>query len=624
MHIRVSYIILGILICSVMLACSAIAQNPNSCSTFGYTGYSYTITNDGVNTTLHFTFCNLSPINGTYVNIGEIYFSGLPAPISTTAPSGWTFEQIGPKLFFATTSNPWWKTPPAIKPGDCLSGFSYTIPGLVVPTFTVFMHVQNVTDATGTQAGALGSWFDCSVVITPPQPNPCISITKVPSPVQAHTGDLITYTYKVCNCGNTSLTVTSVSDTLLGNLLPNFLAANNNSATLAVDQCVQFTAQRTVQAEDPNQIDNCVTVTANPPTGPAVDATACAAVQHIGTNPFPCINIIKSVYPTQVIVGQHVTYTYNVCNCGNVALNVTSITDTVFGDLLNDFLNANGGSNVIGVGSCVEFNFVYQVPDTAPSFIYNCVMVETSQGPESSYCTRLDVGRNQPLIECFIPVTFTQEGWHTFANPYNSILPGSIVYNKLPLVFTDFTFYGKLYHNKVIAGYPGCILIFDCNCIGMDRLCEFLPQSGPDECYQLTISCVNPFILFNKRGEEKANTLAGEIIALTLNIAYNDKRFMPRTPGYNLEDFIITRGACKGKKVREVLDMANKILYGMSPFCSGLRGDCTQIYNTLLDVLHNINANYEFIDYTNVIDRGYLKPNVPLGHPGPAHAPVIP
>ena len=187
-----------LIVCGLLLLDGQLqAQNPNSCKTSGYSAYSFTAVYDGVanTTTYYFTFYNQSPIGGVYVNVGEVFFDSFPSPVGTpVAPPGWVFTSVGGKLFYQTTSSPWWKTPPSIKPGDSLSGFNYVISGPPDPSFIVFTHVQNVTDASGTVAGDLGTWFDCSVVYTPPVNKPCISVTKTPSPVQVNVGQTVTYT----------------------------------------------------------------------------------------------------------------------------------------------------------------------------------------------------------------------------------------------------------------------------------------------------------------------------------------------------------------------------------------------------------------------------------------------
>ena len=91
----------------------------------------------------------------------------------------------------------------------------------------------------------------------------------------------------------------------------------------------------------------------------------------------------------------------------------------------------------------------------------------------------------------------------------------------------------------------------------LSRLCTFLPQTGPSG--SLTRSYTSPW------NHTEAGALAGEVIALTMNVAYNDERMMPRQPGYDLELFVLAQGPFRGRTVGQVLDIANRVLGGDTP-----------------------------------------------------------
>lgn len=94
-------VVIGLLVAGALIG-PAGAQNPNSCTTSGYSSYSFTFVYDPVanTTTYSFAFCNESPINGIYVNVGEIFLFGIATPVGTPGtPTGWEFLQIGPRLF---------------------------------------------------------------------------------------------------------------------------------------------------------------------------------------------------------------------------------------------------------------------------------------------------------------------------------------------------------------------------------------------------------------------------------------------------------------------------------------------------------------------------------------------
>jgi len=211
---------------------------------------------------------------------------------------------------------------------------------------------------------------------------------------------------------------------------------------------------------------------------------------------------------------------------------------------------------------------------------------------------------------CYIPVTFTQDGWSTFCSTTNPILP-NFVYSKFGSAFKNFKFYdGVTYHNKMLIGKKYS-MTWEGTTGGLERLCIFLPQTGP--CGKISMNYLNPW------AATPAGALAGEVAALQMNIAWNDKRLMPRTPGYDIECFTLASGLLKGKRVGQVLDIANAVLGGDPP-CSYGVPDCA----SLVAILQAINANYEFVDYNTFNDRGYLIPNRGFGPPDPPHDPQVP
>lgn len=220
----------------------------------------------------------------------------------------------------------------------------------------------------------------------------------------------------------------------------------------------------------------------------------------------------------------------------------------------------------------------------------------------------LQIRRNE--TRCFLPVTFTQQGWHNYCDVNGTDIPGGMIYTKFPKAFANFTFFGTPYTDKLLVGKTKTIT-FEGTTGGLNRLCIFLPQTGP--CGKLDTSYLNPW------APTPAGALAGEAVALQMNIAYNDKRLMPRTPGYDLELFTIAKGLFRGKTVGEVMVIADRVLSGEPPCSFGLV-DCAE----LVSILQQINANYEFVDLKTFNDRGYLVPNVPFGASGPPHNPHTP
>lgn len=215
---------------------------------------------------------------------------------------------------------------------------------------------------------------------------------------------------------------------------------------------------------------------------------------------------------------------------------------------------------------------------------------------------------------CFVPVTFTQEGWAAFCAPQNPIINGGMIYGRFQKAFSCFTFFGVPSPNKLIVGGRYTIT-YTGTTASLQRLCTLLslPCAG---CSKLQHSLVSPWILNPSDG---GGCLAVQTIVLLMNVAYNDMRQMPKTPGYDLECFVVTKGLYKGKTVAEVFNIANAILAGDPPCKYGLR-TC----DDLVAILQAINENYEFVNFGTTIDRGFLLPNRPFGKPDPAHCPSVP
>jgi len=209
---------------------------------------------------------------------------------------------------------------------------------------------------------------------------------------------------------------------------------------------------------------------------------------------------------------------------------------------------------------------------------------------------------DQNIRRRYMPVTLTQLNWHNHAT--------DMIYNKFRFAFARFSFYGRPCPNQLIVGGKNTIS-YNGTTSNLTRLTAFLPQTGPAR--SLLWSYVCPW------SSTEAGALAGEVIALTMNIAYNDERLMPRQPGYDLEAFTIAQGPFRGRKVGQVLDIANRVLGGSPPNFYGLpNGDA------LTQILRSINANYEYINANTFFDRGYLLPNRSFGISDPPHAPHVP
>jgi hypothetical protein len=111
-----------------------------------------------------------------------------------------------------------------------------------------------------------------AITLTPAEAAPALKVSMLASHAQAEVGDTITYTYRITNTGNVTLTTISATDNqleavaaLAGQLAPN----GSRSATLTY----------VVQPSDlPGPLTNTVTVTGTDPFGTEVTSSAGATV----------------------------------------------------------------------------------------------------------------------------------------------------------------------------------------------------------------------------------------------------------------------------------------------------------------------------------------------------------
>jgi uncharacterized repeat protein (TIGR01451 family) len=224
---------------------------------------------------------------------------------------------------------------------------------------------------------------------------PCVTVAKTADRATAAVGDLITYTYNVCNCGLTAQTVNSVVDSQLGTLTGDFILANGGTATLAAGACTSFTEPHTVLVTDPNPLVNTVTVDAS--VG-AVHVTNTGSASVIITTTGPCVTIAKTANRTTAAVGGFITYTFLVCNCGTVPQTVTSLTDSRLGTLTGDFILANGSTATLAAGLCASFTEVYQVQAADTSPLTNSATVTAIGGATSTSSVSVTITPTPPCV----------------------------------------------------------------------------------------------------------------------------------------------------------------------------------------------------------------------------------
>ncbi len=218
----------------------------------------------------------------------------------------------------------------------------------IIPTQPAFATIDNTATATGTPAAGVLTDPTSTENVDVEDAAPELTTVKTADtagPVTA--GDVITYTYTVTNNGNITITDVTMSDVhsgvgsapipgsevLLTDNVP--LGDSTDAATnaswdvLAPGDVITFTSTYTVVAADivaAVDITNTATANGTPAAGvlvsnPGNETVTVAAVA-------PALTITKTADDTtDVVVGQTITYTYEVTNTGNVAITGVTISD---------------------------------------------------------------------------------------------------------------------------------------------------------------------------------------------------------------------------------------------------------------------------------------------------------
>lgn len=197
-----------------------------------------------------------------------------------------------------------------------------------------------------------------------------------------HVGDTIHYVMTVTNPASNSPTNTlnNIYDTdphgdihyfVEQGVDPPIIQAPGDSNTFNLDYTVLqadviFTlgARRVVNKLDTNGVDS-------------LDDPVTAHTEKNSKIITPCIDVNKTVDPTVATVGEEVTYTITICNCGDANLTLTAVDDNV-GGVITDWLSfvpaaglvldggVYNGAGQLQLGECTTFQVPYTVQEGDP------------------------------------------------------------------------------------------------------------------------------------------------------------------------------------------------------------------------------------------------------------------
>ncbi|MEX2587071.1 MAG: hypothetical protein WD602_03635 [Actinomycetota bacterium] len=213
---------------------------------------------------------------------------------------------------------------------------------------------------------------DATVTLTAGEP-PTVRVDKSADPVsQPEPGGSFTFTVEITNTSDETVTITSLTDDVYGDLLdPANPDVENNTCpaldgtTLAPDESTtcSFDGEFTGSAGD-EETDTVTVVVEDEDGNPAQDEDdATVVIITPGPEAAPQIQVDKDANPqSRPEPGGSFTFTVEVSNVGNVPVTITEITDDVYGNLAN-----RAGSDCdeligerLAVGERLECSFTVQ------------------------------------------------------------------------------------------------------------------------------------------------------------------------------------------------------------------------------------------------------------------------
>ena len=273
------------------------SASPTTITDMSEIAYTFVVTNTG-NVTL------------ADVVVSETSFSGTGTPPDITCPAGLELMAPGDEVTCTATYTP--------TQADLDAG-----------------QITNTAVATGNPPAGEPTVSDPSTAVVTATPTPALSIVKSATPTTVNAvGDVVSYSFEVTNTGNVTLTGVAVHDfAFTGTGTPPEVECPAEAATMAPNDVVICTASYEVtQADiDATQITNTATATGTPPSGPSVTSPpSTATVDAEGT---PGIALEKTASPndaTALVVGQDVTYSFEVTNTGTVTLTDITVVEGSF------------------------------------------------------------------------------------------------------------------------------------------------------------------------------------------------------------------------------------------------------------------------------------------------------
>ncbi|MFS1302356.1 beta strand repeat-containing protein [Streptosporangium longisporum] len=255
--------------------------------------------------------------------------------------------------------------------------------------------IVNTAIATGTPPSGPAVASGPSTVTVEVEPAPDLALLKTADPTALlGPNQTITYSYRVLNTGNATLSGVSVTDTSFsGSGTPPQITCP--ATTLAPQDTFTCTSTYVTTQADVNAgaIINTAVATGTPPFGPVI--TSEPSTSTVSGGPAPSLALLKTVSPSVLTAaGRTLIYSYLIVNTGNTTLTQVDVRDTSF-----------SGTGTPGVITCPT---------------------RTLQPQESTSCTSSYVS-TQEDIEAGTVVNTAQASGVSDSGPVAAALPRAVV-----------------------------------------------------------------------------------------------------------------------------------------------------------------------------------------------------
>ncbi|WP_204742246.1 DUF7507 domain-containing protein [Glaciihabitans arcticus] len=266
---------------------------------------------------------------GSGGNVGDVItYSIVARNTGNVTLTGVTLND--PLLGIQTASLVWSNQPNVLQPQETVS----TTATYVIQQADVDAgQVANTATATGVRPGGTVLEAQSTRVVTPTAPaSPRLFLTKVaalPTGGNGSAGELVTWTIRITNTGNVTLSGIDLTDSLPGISPAAFGVWPGAPNVLAPNQEVLATATYVLGQSDIDSgaLSNSATATGNPPTGAPTSFTGSGTLPLSTTSTLTLSKTAAYVGAGTGAVGDTIRYTFVARNTGKVTLTGVTISD---------------------------------------------------------------------------------------------------------------------------------------------------------------------------------------------------------------------------------------------------------------------------------------------------------